>query len=121
MDDDIDDIEMLEEALQEVDPDFVSFSFYNGSEALHQLKLNNNEPDYIFLDLNMPRLNGFDFLCKLQENEKWKKIPVVIYTTSKLDADKQRCLNAGATQFFTKPSNFNELVVMLSQLLTIKL
>lgn len=115
VDDDVDDIEMLQEALQKVNGIFDTIPFYNGSEALKWLELADKKPDFIFLDLNMPPLNGFQSLSKLKEKDEWKDIPVIIYTTSKFKEDKERCLKAGAAHFITKPSNFNELVEILSQ------
>lgn len=117
VDDDPDDTEMLEEALQKIDKNFVTIPLNNGNEALQWLEVTDEKPDYIFLDLNMPPLNGFQCLEKLKENEEWKYIPVIIYTTSKLHDDKERCLKLGASCFVTKPSSFDKLVETLSLVL----
>jgi CheY-like chemotaxis protein len=114
VDDDVDDIEMLEEALRKIVNKAITISKRNCYEALEWLQGPDKNPDFIFLDLNMPPLNGFLCLKKLKESEEWKNIPAIIYTTSKLKEDKERCLKAGALYFVTKPSSFDELVETLS-------
>lgn len=78
VDDNFDDTEMLKEALIEINTDFHIVSRYDGSEAFEWLKSSGEKPYLIFLDLNMPRLKGFQCLNKLKQNEEWKHIPVVI-------------------------------------------
>lgn len=80
----------------------------NGEEALSALTETANEiftgePDIILLDLNMPKMNGFELLQKLKNSEEWKDIKVFILTTSEEREDKIASLNIGISGFITKP------------------
>ena len=66
-------------------------------------------PDVIILDLNLPGMGGFDFLEWLRE-ESGLNLPVLVFTVSESVEDKARAMAAGATGFFVKPKNFEELV-----------
>lgn len=118
-DDDPDDIEMFIEALQEIDNNIRCMSAGNGYDALQLLNVvNTPKPDIIFLDLNMPKLNGRQCLLKLKQQERLADIPVIIFTTSKLDDDNEEMRRLGAIDFITKPSRFSDLVQLLANLMT---
>lgn len=117
-DDDPDDIEMFTEALQEIDGNIRCISASNGYDALQLLSVVNiPKPDMIFLDLNMPKLSGKQCLIKLKQQQRLADIPVVIFTTSKLDDDNDEMRRLGAVDFITKPSRYSELVQLLGNLL----
>jgi CheY-like chemotaxis protein len=110
VDDDEDDRDLFCEAVNIVDPSIECVMARNGEEALEGLK--NGffpTPDIIFLDLNMPRLNGTQCLRALKRNSLFEHIPVVIYTTSKLKEDKKAAIQGGAVDFVTKPTTVKEL------------
>lgn len=109
VDDDDDDKEMFIEAASEINFSVDCIQVSNGQEALQLLKKEEFTPDYIFLDLNMPRMNGKQCLEYLKKNEKLKSIPVIIYTTSKRHEDKEETKKLGALHFITKPSSMNAL------------
>lgn len=117
VDDDDDDIELFCEAVKDVDERIDCVCASNGEEALN--KLNNGEilPDFIFLDLNMPRLNGKQCLKKLKNNLKLRNIPVIIYSTSKLKEDVEETKQLGAASFLTKPNKVNDLRKAISSIL----
>lgn len=109
-DDDIDDREMFCEALEAVAPGSVCYSAPNGRRVM--IALTEGEialPDIIFLDVNMPLMNGWQCLSKLKEAEAYKHIPAIMYSTSSHPEDVERAQRLGALCFFTKPSDFNEL------------
>jgi CheY-like chemotaxis protein len=117
VDDDDDDIELFCEALKDIDHDVECMSASNGEEALNKLnKENASLPDYIFLDLNMPRLNGKQCLKGLKVNSKLRDIPVIIYTTSKLKEDMEETKQLGAF-FLTKPSKVKDLRKAIASIL----
>lgn len=117
-DDDPDDVEMFMEALQEIDNNISCVSAGNGYEALQILNVvNATKPDVIFLDLNMPKLSGKQCLIKLKQQAQFADIPVIIFTTSKLDDDNEEMRRLGALDFITKPSRFTDLVQLLNNLL----
>jgi CheY-like chemotaxis protein len=120
VDDDYDDIEMFIEAVAEIDPAINCIKASNGYEALQLLNKGEIIPDYIFLDLNMPRMSGKQCLDQIKKDENFQAIPVIIYTTTRLIEDKQELLELGAERFITKPSNMTTLVkelkIVLSEL-----
>ena len=88
----------------------------NGQEALDHL---NNIANYeiIFLDLNMPIMNGVDCLKALKENENCRHIPVVIITTSMNPFELDNCKKMGVAHIFHKPNSFPELCKSLQSIL----
>jgi len=118
VDDDIDDQEIFKSALAKVDERCILFTANNGHEALQILADQPVLPNYIFVDLNMPRMGGLQFLKEIKKSESLKDIPVIIYSTSANPADINRTKELGAIQFITKPARFSELCNVLQALLT---
>lgn len=115
VDDDIDDQELFIEAVNEVDKTISCFSATDCEEALSLLKSGKVElPDMIFLDLNMPRLNGKQCLAELKRQANLRHIPVIIYSTSSEKKDIEETTMLGAAHFITKPNKFEELCSELS-------
>ncbi|PWB27649.1 response regulator [Flavobacterium sp. HTF] len=102
-DDDEDDRFIFQEALADVDPSVVFFSSNNGCEALERLGTRGFSPDIIFMDINMPVMNGIECLKKIKESKNYNKIPVIMYSTSGNDDARQECINLGANGFIQKP------------------
>jgi CheY-like chemotaxis protein len=118
VDDDVEDQELLKEAIKEVDESVKCISAKNGEDALELLHTFLHKlPQLIFLDLNMPRMNGKVFLSKLKQLEVLKEIPIIIYTTSKSQTDVEETRKLGALQFITKPNSFEEIVQVATDLL----
>ena len=119
IDDDADDRDFFKEALREIDNDIACITARNGLEALNLLVACDQSalPDYIFLDLNMPRMGGRQCLTQLKSLQALKDIPVIIFTTSKLPDDREEMKRLGAVGFITKPSRFSELVEQLTLIL----
>jgi CheY-like chemotaxis protein len=109
VDDDADDREMFIEVATEINPSCICVQANNGYEAFQLLNKENFVPEYIFLDLNMPRMNGKQFLENLKKNDRLRSIPVIIYSTSKMDGDKEEMKRLGAAYFITKPSSMETL------------
>lgn len=120
VDDDPDDRELLQEAIRDVDESVRCLSAVNGEEALKLLMAANAPvPDLIFLDLNMPRMNGKTFLAKIKVLGNLRLIPVAIYSTSKLVEDEEETRTLGAEHFITKPDSFDDIVRVVSELLVV--
>jgi CheY-like chemotaxis protein len=117
VDDDPDDIQLFCEAVTEINKTFHCYSAANGEAALQLLKVAIVKPDFIFLDLNMPRMSGKQCLVQLKKNSQFAKIPVVIYSTSKIKNDVEDSLYLGAIYFITKPNKFEDLVKAISHIL----
>jgi len=115
VDDDIDDQDLFIEAVNEVDDSIECMSASNCEEALDLLKNKKiGMPDMIFLDLNMPRLNGKQCLAELKKEAHLADIPVIIYSTSSEKRDIEETSRLGAAHFLTKPNKFEELCKAIS-------
>lgn len=120
VDDDTDDQELLQEAIQTVAPSVSWMVAINGEEALKILQAPGAPlPDLIFLDLNMPRMNGKVFLGKIKQINALCQIPVIIYTTAKLEEDLKETRRLGAEHFFTKPDSFDGICQLVSSVLAL--
>lgn len=73
-------------------------------------------PAVILLDINMPRLNGFEVQRTLQEHPDLRRIPVLFLTTSKLERDINTAYDLGANAFLTKPSRLTEMRVIVQRI-----
>ena len=117
IDDDADDQLIFKEAIHEIANKIECLFANNGFEALSQLIRLDPSPSIIFLDLNMPIMNGFECLEQIRKNGEWRKIPVVIFTTSNNPADKKKSEKLGAEFFLTKTSDFLLLKIKFAEIL----
>lgn len=111
--DDLDDAELFGEALQSINPGTPFQHAPNGKEALEQLTTLPQKPDVIFLDINMPVMNGWECLTQIKQDTALKQIPVIMYSTSSYSKDVERAIELGALCFFTKANSFKELCDIL--------
>ena len=109
IDDDEDDRELFCEVVSDISDSIKCVSAINGQEALHALQSSNPLPDFIFLDLNLPRMSGTQCLAELKKMERVSSIPVIIYSTSKSEDDREKTKELGSVYFLTKPSSMVEL------------
>ncbi|HEX5111314.1 MAG TPA: response regulator [Saprospiraceae bacterium] len=117
IDDDPDDHEIFNHAMKEAD-DSVQCVFANdGRQAIEKI-INENDftPDVIFLDLNMPRLNGAQCLAELKKIERLKNIPVIMYSTTDNPEVMEAHLKMGAAEFVVKPADINVLTNVLKRI-----
>lgn len=120
IDDDEDDVYFFMEAVKEVDNSIKCISSNNAIEALALLKRKDTyRPDFIFLDLNMPRMNGRQCLSEIKKIDSLFRIPVFIYSTSNTE-DTKELKQLGATDYFTKPYRFTELLSLVQEVLVNK-
>jgi len=80
----------------------------NGEEALDILNGPDQLPDIIFLDLNMPRMNGIEFLQILKKDPTLKYLPTIILTTSQNRADLLECYRLGIAGYIIKPLKYED-------------
>lgn len=114
IDDDSDDKDFFINALKIVS-ETVTFNWAeNGSKALEVLESKQVAPELIFLDWNMPVMNGHEFLEEIKKREGLKDIPVIILSTSSHYKTITLSRELGAEDFITKPNNFGDLVEILS-------
>ncbi|MEP2059825.1 MAG: response regulator [Maribacter litoralis] len=115
-DDDEDDRMFFSDAMNEIFPGINMKLFHNGEVLVTYLLstiTNGIVPKIIFLDLNMPIMNGFECLSVLKKNTLLSKIPVVIYSTSSSERDRSKILEMGATRFVTKEMSFKKMLLQL--------
>lgn len=116
IDDDPEDIEVFREALISTDPMSVLHAASDGVEAFRVLGNLELLPDLIFLDINMPRMNGREFLHRIKQTVGLSSIPVIMYSTTSQKNEIEALKNAGAYDFIIKPNNFEKLQTILRTL-----
>jgi len=105
------DIRLIEEVFRDENNKRL-FTFNDGEDALNYLTEEcknelNDYPHLIILDLNLPKMNGMEFLKEIKNNEKLSQIPVIVFTTSSLEENEEECYKKGANAYITKPINFD--------------
>ena len=109
--DDIDDFESLKDAVEQITDKYELVRAKNGTEAiaLLQEKYIDSFPCLIILDINMPLMDGKEVLNWLKSRDRYKEIPVVVFTTSSREEDIRLCQNHKCT-FFRKPTLYRDLL-----------
>jgi DNA-binding response OmpR family regulator len=116
--DDADDRFLIETAFKEkgyTDKlDFVE----NGIELMSYLDDSKSDsmPRIILLDLNMPKKDGREVLYELKHHHLFKRIPIVVFTTTKNEKEIARCYDLGANTYIVKPTTFDELLFIVEQI-----
>jgi DNA-binding response OmpR family regulator len=83
----------------------------NGKEALFYLNDEKyQKPAIILLDMNMPKMNGLEFLEIVKNDDELKKIPVIVLSTSKADSDRIDSFNLGIAGYMVKPMDYKKFV-----------
>lgn len=118
IDDDPEDCDFFCEAVAEIDGSYKCCKAHCAEDGLSQLRSNAAElPDYIFLDLNMPGMNGKECLEVIKKDRILSSIPVIIYSTSSSKTDRDETLSQGASYFLTKPSEFRNICAAISNIM----
>jgi len=113
IDDDADDQLIFKEALKDSVGILECTTANNGIEALSKLRSEELLPSLIFLDLNMPMMNGLECLELIKNEDRIKQIPVIIFSTSNSPEDRNQSKKLGADMFLTKVSDFKSLKTKL--------
>ncbi|NCI51965.1 response regulator [Sediminibacterium roseum] len=117
-DDDKDDCDLFREALDELPVTADLSTVHDGEQLMQLLSKKNPLPQLLFLDLNMPRKNGFECLSEIKKNDALKDLPVVIFSTS-YDRDIVNLLyTKGAHFYISKPNEFDKLKDVIHQALS---
>ncbi len=119
-DDDTDDCIFFKEALEELPLSTHLTTVHDGEQLMQLLTNETNElPHVLFLDLNMPRKNGFECLSEIKLNKKLKQLPVIIFSTSFEQEVVNLLYKNGAQYFIRKPSEFSQFKKIIQQTLTL--
>ena len=122
--DDADDRYLIQTAFSEIGyPEQIDF-VENGIEVfsyLDNIYTNNNHeeralPGFILLDLNMPKKDGREVLKELKQHPVFKKIPVIVFTTTKNEIEIRRCYELGANSYIVKPISFDALLKVVENI-----
>lgn len=117
IDDDIDDADMFIEAINSLDENVTCLAETNPVKALEFLKSTKILPDLIFLDYNMPVLNGSEFIEKMRGDDKLKSIAVIVYSSYSQNAAAQLSIINDTERYISKPNSFTELTALLRNIL----
>jgi len=116
IDDDLDDQEIFFMALQQFDGAIRCDFANDGAKAIEQLKADElNVPDCIFIDMNMPRMDGIDCLEQIKKMDHLRDIPVCMFSTSADPTLVARTKVLGAVEFIVKPADISVLSEMIGQ------
>ena len=110
VDDDVRNIFSLSKALEAIKMNIVTA--VDGKEALEKLK-GNPQIDVVLLDMMMPEMDGYETARRIRENNAWKKLPVIAVTAKAMTGDREKCINAGASDYITKPVDIDQLLSLL--------
>lgn len=110
IDDDPDDQEIFEQALKKIGRDIQFIQAFGADQALEKMTCSTIDvPHIIFLDINMPRISGFQLLNLIKQMPHYRDVPVVMYSTSSRPEDIRRATELGAASYITKHSSFDLL------------
>lgn len=109
-DDDIRNIFSLSKALENYKMNVITA--LDGKEALEKLQ-ENPTIDVVLLDMMMPQMDGYETARKIRQNYQWKDLPVIAVTAKAMTGDREKCIQAGASDYITKPVDVDQLLSLL--------
>jgi len=120
VDDDIDDRFLFKSALSRAAIEVVFNDAEDCNQALEKLKvMKDNLPDVIFMDLNMPDIDGFECIKTIKSNAIWASVPIIVYSTSGSQSHIDEAGRLGAIAYLKKPNVFEELCSKIENILNI--
>jgi CheY-like chemotaxis protein len=116
--DDIDDQDFITEAFQKIDSSLTIHTVLNGTKVLPFLDSLSDEqlPQLILLDYNLPEQNGADVLEQLTKSSRYQSIPKIVWSTSNWAQYRNRCLELGAAFYMVKPSDIKGIENLARQM-----
>jgi signal transduction histidine kinase/CheY-like chemotaxis protein/CHASE3 domain sensor protein len=109
-DDDVRNIFSLTKALENFKMQVISA--IDGKEALKQLK-ENPDIDIVLMDMMMPEMDGYETTKRIRENSKYRNLAIIAVTAKAMTGDREKCINAGASDYITKPVDIDQLLSLL--------
>jgi CheY-like chemotaxis protein len=114
VEDDIVDMMSVKRALKDIKVTNPLIHVENGVDALEYLRAHEHEqPAIILLDLNMPKMNGIEFLSIMKTDDHLKRIPVIVLTTSQGELDKVQSFDLGVAGYMIKPVDYQQFVEVM--------
>ena len=109
VDDEPDILELIEYNLKK--EGYLVYTATNGQEAVSEAK--RTLPDLIILDIMMPKMDGYEATRQIRKKNKWAKLPVIALTAKAMMDDREKCIEAGANDYITKPVDADQLISLL--------
>ena len=116
IDDDIDDIEILIEAINSIHEKTVCRSANNRAQILEALHNSEEVPDLIFMDLNIPGINHRELLQEIKSSEFTAEVPIILYSSHTKEIMQQLAKPFKIAQYITKPNSYQDLVELLEDI-----
>ncbi|SFI51319.1 response regulator [Olleya namhaensis] len=117
IEDDMIEVMKLNRTISTLKLDHTIIEANNGEDALQLLEQKDNLPDIILLDLNMPKINGIEFLKILKKDDVLRYIPTIILTTSNNQKDLLECYKTGVAGYVIKPLKYEDYVSKIERVL----
>ncbi|MBS7787185.1 response regulator [Flavobacterium sp. CYK-55] len=117
VEDDLIEVMKFHRVLEKLQSDHQVIEASNAEFALNILRDQQYKPDIIILDLNMPKINGIEFLNILKKDALFKYIPIIILTTSANQRDVKECFEIGIAGYLLKPLKYDDYVLIIKGLL----
>lgn len=117
IDDDSEDREIFQEAITQISPTSVCNVATDGVQGLKALEEFVVMPDFIFVDVNMPVMNGRQFLEKVKSAARLRSIPVIMYSTTSFAEERNEYYKMGARDVLVKPNTFPEICELLRNII----
>lgn len=114
LEDDIVDVMTIKRAIKQLAISNELIVRENGEEGIAFLENSDDLPGIIFLDINMPKMNGIEFLEHIKQNKEWAQIPIVVLTTSKDQQDKLATFGHGISGYMVKPVDYPQFKDMIA-------
>ncbi len=118
-DDDIDDLEFFRIIVKRISDTYEVLTYSDGYDLLEALNNPHTDPFLLFLDINMPKINGFEVLKKLRECDKFLNLPVIMFSTTKDGPFIQKSMELGASYYVPKSARFEDLKQSIEHTLNI--
>lgn len=110
-DDDIRNIFSLTKALERYKMNVLSAE--NGREALRVLQNNAGKVDIVLMDMMMPEMDGYETTTRIRQDKQFKNLPILAVTAKAMMGDREKCIAAGASDYISKPVDFDQLISLL--------
>lgn len=108
------DVILVKETLRAAGIEVELTVFPDGEDCARYLRSSEDPPDAIIVDLNLPRVDGFELLKIVRGDQRYKSVPVAVLTSSRRAEDRQKSIELGANAFITKPSRLDDFLETVS-------
>ncbi|MBL7712725.1 MAG: response regulator [Chitinophagaceae bacterium] len=116
VEDDLDDVELLEDALRDHNVAYEAAILHDGSAAVEYIRACTSCPDLVILDFNLPKVHGRQLILELKATASFKQIPLLILTTSSAKEDIDYAYQNGADKYLIKPTSMAQVKELVDEI-----